>query len=93
MLSVPRDVHLRERIDLAFGIATAHLDTSLDRLLDGILFYIPAEILIVVVVLLVALLLLLYISDRLPSESSAAVRVDEPSEPTTRPYGTEKDKR
>ena len=53
--------------------------------LDGILYYIPAEILIVVLLLLVSMCLLVYISGRLPSRATDRTVFDDLSDVTTRP--------
>jgi hypothetical protein len=67
------------------AIVTTHLDTTADRLLDLVLYYIPAEILIVIVVFLLSVAVLLSLTRRLPSGSNDSSGLEEATDPTTRP--------
>lgn len=81
-----------EASELAIATVIFHLDTLADRLLDSVLHFVPAEILIVIVVFLVGMGLLLYLTDKLPSRSNGGFGVEEPAEPTTRPPRTKSNK-
>ena len=69
------------------AIVTAHLDTTADQVLDLVLYYIPAEILIVIVLFLFSVAVLLRLITRLPSGSNDSSGLEEASDPTTRPPG------
>lgn len=56
-----------------------------DTILHGILYYIPAEIMIISVSFLVAISLLLFIAYRLPLQNNHDLFIDHQNDPTTRP--------